>query len=196
MHTLRVEQLRGKALGPIDLTVNAQQTLCLHGASGSGKSLLLRAIADLDPNQGEVHLGQHARTTTTPHQWRSWVRYIPPETHWWCDSVGAHTTRWDEQLLLQLGFDIDVLEWQITRLSSGEKQRLMLALSLSSQPRALLLDEPTANLDADNTEKVERLIHSYQAQHQAPIIWVSHDPAQRHRVADQSIEMSRGQLAA
>ena len=83
----------------------------------------------------------------------------------------------------------DALDWEVARLSTGEKQRLALLRLLANQPRALLLDEPTASLDP---RKVEDLLHTYRQQHAAPVLWVSHDPAQRQRVAQRVLELKEG----
>ncbi len=194
MASLVVEQLRRDGLDPVNLSVESGQTLALHGISGSGKTLLLRAIADLDPNQGRVRLGERLRHQMPAHRWRALVAYIPPESHWWYDRVAAHISNWDRGLLQQLGFEEDVLNWEIRRLSSGERQRLALARALSLQPAGLLLDEPTANLDQDNTLRVESLIKDYQQRQGAPAIWVSHAPAQRERIAGRVGEMVAGRL--
>ena len=194
MPGLAVKQLQRDGLGPVELQVAAGETLALYGASGSGKTLLLRAIADLDPNQGEVTLGAHARNTLPAHRWRTLLAYVPPESHWWAETVGPHADEWDNGMLQALGFTPEVLDWEIRRLSSGERQRLALLRALSRQPAGLLLDEPTANLDQDNTHKIEALIRDYQRQHQAPVIWVSHDEAQRTRVAQRVGRMQGGRL--
>ena len=94
-----------------------------------------------------------------------------------------HARTWRLEQLAQLGFDASVLDWDITRLSSGEKQRLALARALSLKPRALLLDEPTANLDQTHSAAVETLVGTYRVDHGIPVLWVSHDGAQRRRVA-------------
>lgn len=80
-------------------------------------------------------------------------------------------------------FDTTVLKWEVRRLSSGERQRLSLLYLLADRPRVLLLDEPTANLDTADIEKVE-LISGYRLNHQATVIWVSHELNQLARVAD------------
>lgn len=194
MASLVVEQLQRDGLGPIDLTVSPAQTLALHGASGSGKTLLLRAIADLDPNRGRARLGEQDRSALAADRWRALVMYVPPESHWWAERVETHAPRWDNEVFAALGFEQDVLGWEIRRLSTGERQRLALARALSTQPACLLLDEPTANLDHDNTLRVEALIEGYRQRHATPVIWVSHDPAQRDRVAEKVREMAAGQL--
>ena len=65
---------------------------------------------------------------------------------------------------------------------------------LANQPRALLLDEPTASLDAANVGNAEALIQDYRQQQQAAVLWVSHDPAQIQRVADRVLRFEAGAL--
>lgn len=193
-HSLRLENLRSSLIQPVSLNLQAGRCLAVHGPSGAGKSLLMRAIADLDVCEGEVWLDQQARSKMGPSQWRRQVAYLPSESHWWEETVAAHSSNWDMDVLQQLGFKQTVLSWQISRMSSGEKQRLALARALSNHPRALLLDEPTANLDIENTQAVETVVREYQEQHQVPVIWVSHDPDQRQRVAQHTASISAGKF--
>ncbi|MER2552608.1 MAG: ATP-binding cassette domain-containing protein, partial [Thauera sp.] len=60
MSALSLRQLRTRHVGPLDVDIAAGECVCIRGASGSGKSLLLRAIADLDPHQGEAWLDARA----------------------------------------------------------------------------------------------------------------------------------------
>lgn len=87
---LRLDALRSRALGPLDLRIDAGELVFLSGPSGSGKSLLLRAIADLDPHDGEVWLGDEARSGMSPPTWRRRVGLLPAEAFWWAESVGEH----------------------------------------------------------------------------------------------------------
>jgi len=89
-----------------------------------------------------------------------------------------------------LAFDRGALAWSITRLSSGERQRLALLRVLAHDPRALLLDEPTANLDAESTTRVENLIADYRERHDAPVLWVTHGPEQARRVANRHFRVT------
>lgn len=196
MPALRLEGLQPRLLAPIHLTVPAGHCLTLHGASGAGKSLLLRAIADLDPNRGEVYLGETARSALAAPAWRRRVVLVPAESHWWADTVRPHAAQWDDETLERLGFGPATLDWTVTRLSSGERQRLALARALALRPGALLLDEPTANLDAGSTERVEALVAAYRQRHDAPVIWISHDDAQRRRVGQLQALVADGRLQA
>lgn len=79
---------------------------------------------------------------------------------------------------------------QISRLSSGEKQRLALARALMNQPRVLLLDEPTASLDPVATAAVEQLVADYRRDTNATVLWVSHDAQQAGRVGDRHLQLT------
>jgi ABC-type iron transport system FetAB ATPase subunit len=82
----------------------------------------------------------------------------------------------------------------VTRLSSGEKQRLALLRLLANQPRVLLLDEPTANLDPQNTRRVEAMIAAYREARGAAVVWISHDREQAARVCDRHYIVVDGAL--
>jgi len=192
MTSLRVENVSFQDQGPYSFTVHGGQCCGLSGASGSGKTLLLRSLADLDPHTGRVFLGSmHCEEIQAP-QWRKRVGMLPAESSWWFDSVGEHFSgemRQLENLLLLLGFETDVLNWQIQRLSTGEKQRLAIVRLLANRPQALLLDEPTASLDSVNIARVETLLMKYCRDNAAPLLWVSHDSVQLDRVADHRMIM-------
>lgn len=199
MAGLRLDGLSTMLLREVDLTLAAGERIFLSGASGSGKSLLLRAVADLDPHRGEVWLDDLPRSRLTPPEWRRRVGLLPAESHWWAETVGEH---WRapaagspiEALLVALGFDVDVSGWAITRLSTGERQRLALARLLLNQPQALLLDEATANLDSVNRERVETVLEDYRATHATAMLWVSHDPEQRVRLGGRRLVIRENRL--
>ena len=96
--------------------------------------------------------------------------------------------------LTTLGLTEPVLDQPVTRLSSGERQRLALLRLLANRPRVLLLDEPTANLDTDNTRRIESVISEYSRTNQAAVIWISHDRTQVTRVANRHMELRNGTL--
>ncbi|MBU0500154.1 MAG: ATP-binding cassette domain-containing protein [Gammaproteobacteria bacterium] len=184
MTALRLQALSPPTLFPIDLDVPTGTISTLSGPSGIGKTLLLRAIVDLDPNEGDAALGEQTRNRMPAPQWRRLVGFLPAESHWWRDRVGDHFTGRDGLPLAELGLPAEALDWNISRLSSGERQRLALARLLAGSPQALLLDEPTANLDAANGNRVASLIKNYSRLQGIPVIWVSHDEAQCRRIGD------------
>ncbi len=181
-------------IAPFQLRLEAGETVSLSGPSGSGKTLLLRALCDLDPHRGEVLLEGVPCSETEPHLWRRRVGFLPAESSWWYDTVGEHFPLRNGLSLSELGFDAEVLSWDIHRLSAGEKQRLSLLRLLANRPRVLLLDEPTANLDAENRDRVEWLLTGWLKQQGCAVIWVTHDPAQRRRIAKRHYDIVAGRL--
>ncbi|MEN8169415.1 MAG: ATP-binding cassette domain-containing protein [Pseudomonadota bacterium] len=182
-------------LGPLDWQINRGECVSLAGASGSGKSLLLRAIADLDPHGGELLLGGVSALSMPGHLWRRRVGLLPAEPFWWAERVGDHFEDGEGELLEALGLNLDALEWTVSRCSTGERQRLALARLLQNRPEVLLLDEPTAALDPQSAERVETLLQRYRRDNNAVEIWVSHDPAQRQRVAHRHYRIEGGELS-
>ncbi len=194
MRGLRAEALRCRGLEPVDFHVEPAQCISISGSSGSGKTTMLRAIADLDPHQGRMFLDEFECENVGAPQWRKMVAFLPAESQWWHDIVKDHFSSFDRNLLGILGFDESVMSWPVDRLSSGERQRLALIRLLGNRPRALLLDEPTAALDASNIERVEDLIAEYRSSQQTPVIWISHDPNQIRRVAERHLVIEKGRL--
>ena len=195
MPQLRLEGLTNTVLQGVSLHVVAGQIVCLSGASGSGKSCLLRALADLDAHQGQVWLDELEQQQCPAHQWRQRVRGVPAESQWWFDRVSDHfPADYDPQPFQAVGLPEAALSWQVSRLSSGEKQRLALLRALAYPLEVLLLDEPTANLDATTALAVEQWLVAQIRQQAWPTLWVSHDPEQIQRVADAHWRMDAGQL--
>ncbi|MCC5884657.1 MAG: ATP-binding cassette domain-containing protein [Halomonas sp.] len=181
---LRLERVGIGDLFEVGLSLDLGEIGCISGASGSGKSRLLRAVADLEPHAGEVWLGEQAQSLTPGHAWRRQVMLVPAESHWWEETVGQHfAKRPADEELRALSFTTDTLEWQVSRLSTGEKQRLSLLRAVSLEPRALLLDEPTANLDDATSERVEAWLVERIRSRGWPTLWVAHDRKQIARVA-------------
>lgn len=189
---LRARGLHRLGIRPIDFELPAGSCLGISGPSGAGKSVLLRMLADLDPHEGDVLLEGRQQHEIPPCEWRRQVTLLAAESQWWDPRVGDHFVDGVVPLRDELGFDTDPADWEIERLSSGERERLALARVLALDPRVLLLDEPTANLDEQNASRVERLIAEWQRGGDRAVVWVSHDREQLARVADQRLHMEGG----
>ncbi|MDM8548228.1 ATP-binding cassette domain-containing protein [Candidatus Venteria ishoeyi] len=195
----QVENLFCHGRGAYQFSLGASQCLGISGPSGCGKSLLLRALADLEPHTGSVCLKGQASHDMPASHWRKKVGLLAAESRWWADDVYTHfpelehtqstATSWSSELE-QLGLPAAIMDWQIHRLSSGERQRLALLRLLVQQPQVLLLDEPTANLDPKHTALLEQRIMAYVQQQQVAVIWVSHDAEQLQRVANQRLMLT------
>lgn len=192
---LSVHRLSRPNLLEASLTLAKGECLAIRGASGSGKSLLLRAIADLDPNDGEVTLDNVSREAIPAPDWRRQVCYLPAEAGWWADDLGAHFNDWERAagFFRRLGLGDAKKDWPISRLSTGERQRLALSRALAISPRVLLLDEPTSGLDQAAITAVEDLITECRDAGTG-VIWVTHDPVQAERVASRWLYLENGHL--
>ncbi|RDH82538.1 MAG: hypothetical protein DIZ80_09640 [endosymbiont of Galathealinum brachiosum] len=198
VHLLNIKKLHFLHCGPISLQLKETEISGLSGASGSGKSRLLRALADLDDHSGDIILDDINQQSIDAHLWRQKIVLLSAETSWWFDTVGEHFSVYSESILRKqlvlLGFSDDCLHWSVARLSSGEKQRLGLLRLLQNQPDVLLLDEPTANLDRNNTELFEKFVIDYLHTRSACAIWISHDHDQLQRVCQNKYVLENGVL--
>ncbi len=194
---LRLEQLQPRGLGPIDLEIGAGECLAVQGASGSGKSLLLRAIADLDPCDGDALLDGVSRAAMPGPAWRRQVIYVAADSGWWAERVGEHFEDWQGVVARHgaLGLAADCDGWPVELLSTGERQRLALLRAIEQTPRALLLDEPTSGLDAAAIAAAEALLDDCRRAGMA-LVWVTHDPAQAARMATRRLSLSDGHAVA
>jgi phosphate-transporting ATPase len=167
----------------------------LTGGSGSGKSLLLRMLADLDEHDGEAFLEGHPCSQCTAPAWRRQVTYVAPESGWWASTVRAHFPDDTDfsALLPALGLPAAAADWLVARLSTGERQRLALARALRPTTRVLLLDEPTSGLDPANVERVEQWLREA-LKRGLGILLVTHDPAQASRLGARRLLLDAGHV--
>jgi putative ABC transport system ATP-binding protein len=184
---------RGLARRPwfsgLDLDLAKGEIVVLHGRTGSGKSLLLRALADLDPldaepGRGRLSLDGVARTELSASEWRRKVLYVHQGGVVLPGTVRENVTR----LVTLVGTPIDPqapalpmppgLEESADaeRLSGGERQVLALHIALLCDPHVLLLDESTSALDPEAAAQWEVRIRAWADEGHA-VLWVAHDPA-------------------
>ena len=200
---LRIDDIRVHGLAPVSFSLQFGECVALMGPSGSGKSLLMRALADLDAAAGQIFLEGAERAEVPGPAWRRAVRYVAADPGWWAESVGAHFPQEPAararvaRILDSLGLPTDILTAPVARTSTGERQRLGLARALLDEPKVLLLDEPTAALDPTSAALVEEVIR-YQILLSRAVLIATHDLAQAQRLARKLIklEAKNGAFAA
>lgn len=189
-------------LDEVTLTVVDRGITAIVGASGAGKSSLLRCCNRLEaPTSGTVryrgddvamlepraHRRRLAMVFQSPTPFPGTVldnlRAVAPGLS--RDEAAAGARR--------VGLVEDLLDQTADALSGGEAQRLVLARALTTEPEVLLADEPTSALDAAATARLERLARTL-ADDGMPVVWVSHDLAQVQRLADHLVVMRQGRV--
>lgn len=195
-----IENIRYLQNGPYTLTVEEHEIIGLSGASGIGKTQLLRAMVETIFYSGGIYFKGQIPESYSPSQWRRLVSLVPAESMWWGEFVGDHFPKQESAVVLStlfedLGFTTEILSWQIERLSTGERQRLALARALILQPAVVLLDEPCSALDSQSTDRVEKILLRYRKRDDTALIWVSHDEEQLKRVADRCYQVDQHSLS-
>lgn len=205
----------------LSFVLDAGQSLGLAGPSGSGKTLLLRALVGLDPlDEGTVRLDDRLLDAWDLPEYRARVLYLAQTPALEEGTVEENLRRpftfrvrrqWSfpreraAGLLERLGDGGDLLARPVGDLSGGERKRVGFLRALLLEPRVLLLDEPTANVDPGRAEVMETLVEEWkqgggeEAQGTGgdggggrAAIWTSHDAAQLARVSERQIDLLDG----
>jgi phosphate-transporting ATPase len=192
---LKIRGLTRFGLKSFDFDLSDGEAVAILGPSGSGKTLLLRAIADLDPNEGSVHLDGLSRERMPAPAWRGLVMYLPAEPGWWSESVRDHFEDREaaRAFLPRLLLSDDALDWDVARLSTGERQRLALLRLLTRSPKVMLLDEPTSGLDPKAAKAVEEILRE-RLKAGTSLLFVTHDEKQARRLGRRCLRAHAGAL--
>ncbi len=191
-----------QALDGVSFEARSGEAVALWGPNGAGKTTLLKAILGLIVFEGQITVaGRDARRQGK--EARSLIGYVPQESvfyDWSVRDTMAFYARLKKAdpvriavLLADLGLSEHV-EKPVPALSGGLKQRLALAVALLSDPPVLLLDEPTANLDARARHDYLDLLASLRAAGKL-IVFASHRFEELDALADRVIVLERGKVA-
>jgi putative ABC transport system ATP-binding protein len=199
------------AVDGVSLTVHPGETVALYGPSGSGKTTLLLMVAMLlSPTSGTVLIdGRDAATLSEREASRfrlSQLGFIRQSFDLLTGATAVENAmlkllaemRWREAqrtvipLLERLGLS-ERLWHRAETLSMGERQRVMIARALSTNPRLLLADEPTGSLDSRRGREVLHLLRSLCREREVAGVIVSHDPMAAD-YADRVLALRDGRL--
>ncbi len=192
---LKVISLKILFLTVQDFDLQGGEAVAVTGASGAGKSLVLRGLADLIPNEGEMSLDGVSRAAMSGPEWRKLVTYVAATPGWWAERVEDHFSNLAQAKELAVEFLLpeDIFASPVAQLSTGEQQRLVLIRALVQGPKVLLLDEPTSGLDGEATARVEMRLVKF-LQDGGSVLFVTHDKAQAKRLAKRSLHIADGQI--
>jgi putative ABC transport system ATP-binding protein len=201
----RIQALRG-----VDVRVAAGEFLAISGPSGSGKSTLLHLLGGLDtPSSGDVlYRGRSLFNSFDLDAYRSQrVGFVFQAFHLLATLTALENVQIPmfegklgmrqrqekaEMLLAETGLG-ERLHHYPNELSAGERQRVAIARSLANDPEILLADEPTGNLDSENSAKIMTQLSSIQAQRNMALIVVTHEEEIARR-AQRGIRLSDGRV--
>lgn len=192
---LELETTKHEILHDVNFSIQAQDFVGLVGPNGSGKTTLSKLLTRiLEPTAGKILMNGTDYQAVTPqwqlHQYVSMVfqnvdaQFIGPNFvedmalylgnfNWSPAKIQARIQEISDQLGLE-----ELIERPFNSLSGGQKQLLAIAEALALQPQLLILDEPTAQLDPENTQLVLNLLRKLQTQYQVTIILVTHKLAE------------------
>jgi putative ABC transport system ATP-binding protein len=199
-----------RAVDGVSMTVAAGEFVALYGPSGSGKTTLLELIAGLkDPDSGSVLVNGRdvfEMSRKEGHQYRLHQLGIVGQPHNLIPGARAvqnaslklllanvrKAQPAIEPLLGKLGLG-ERLQHRTEQLSMGERQRVLIALALSTDPELVLADEPTGSLDTQRTREVLGLLRDLCHERNMALLLATHDP-QAAAFADQVHELRDGCL--
>jgi tungstate transport system ATP-binding protein len=179
------------------------------GPSGAGKSTLLRLLNFLEPpSQGRIHFQEatispdrgaplpvRRRVTTVFQRPLLLNRSVAANVRYGLQLRGERNAAAQTRAALEQVRLGDIANQRALTLSGGEAQRVALARALVLKPDAILLDEPTANLDPYNVGLIEEIVRKINKDLRTTIVLVTHNVFQARRLADRVALLLDGQIA-
>ena len=201
------------ALDNVSLGIGEGEFVAIQGTSGSGKSTLLNMLGGLDhPTKGEVYFASRPLRPFTKKEMARYRRFsvgmifqnfnlIPTMTARENVSLalafgglrGQQRRTRSRELLARVGLG-DRLEHKPSELSGGEQQRVAIARALANNPKVLLADEPTGNLDSIRAHELLALLRDMVNQDSLTILMVTHDHELANSFADRIVLMKDGRV--
>ncbi|MGA0972945.1 MAG: ABC-F family ATP-binding cassette domain-containing protein [Candidatus Puniceispirillaceae bacterium] len=180
-------------LRKLDLRLDADDRIALLGANGEGKSTLSKLFAGrLQPLSGQIKKSGKLRIGFfAQHQLDELVAGESPYQH----MQRLRPKELPTKLRARLGgagFDADIIDNPVERLSGGQKARLLMAMAAIDAPHILILDEPTNHLDIESREALVHALNGYEG----TVILVSHDSHLVEMIADQLWIVQDGMVQA
>jgi iron complex transport system ATP-binding protein len=188
--------------------------LALIGPNGAGKTTLLRAVAGLLPYGGAIRLGQtdlgalRARARARLIAYLPQIPVLPPDLTVEEYVLLGRTphlgylsapSRGDRQKAAEASERLDVTRFagrRLGSLSGGERQRVRLARALAQEPRVLLLDEPTSDLDIGHQQQVLELVDDLRRSRGVTVVATLHDLTQAGQYAGRLVLLMDGKVEA
>ncbi|MCL2038623.1 cell division ATP-binding protein FtsE [Candidatus Saccharibacteria bacterium] len=214
----RVTKRYGKAdetpaLDNVDLNINPREMVVIVGSSGSGKSTLLKMITREElPDEGKITVGGIDYDTLAkkhiPHLRRRIgvvfqdFKLLPDRTVYenvaFALEIAGHTNAETQNIVprvLDLVGLLDKMNKLPAQLSGGEKQRVAIARSVARQPRILIADEPTGNLDNKNTWEIVDLVKKINDLG-TTVLFTTHNLEIVHRLNARTVRIEDGKIVA
>ncbi len=183
------------ALRGVDLTIKSGERLCLVGKSGTGKSTLLHCLAGLQiPSSGKIFIDNEDITKYSieelvklrrdkiglVYQTFNLIDFLTVEENIQIPMLAANKPPKEreqrvDELLKEFGIERYKKSYP-PYLSGGERQRVAVAVALANNPKIILADEPTGNLDEENALKIYELLKEMSIKYNTTLIIATHDP--------------------
>jgi zinc transport system ATP-binding protein len=186
-----------EVLRDISFSVNEGEVLAIIGPNGAGKTVLFRALMDLIPYNGEVKWREDAQIGYVPQKLFEKAE-LPLTVKEFFILKSKNLFFKDKQLvesifheLRSVGLKPEILNQQLTNLSRGQFQRVLIAWAILKHPNVLLFDEPTAGIDLAGEDTIYNLLHKLQNERGMTVLIISHDLSIIYRYADKVLCLNK-----